>query len=119
MASGFFLTTRTEGKVQRASFETLDEAMTALEEEAEAFATEVDRETIDLKVREFAPEVQVAARLEISGPGRFLPALRGGVDVRGDGSAEPYVGGVRKRVVEPKRGESPYKALRRALAEST
>ena len=116
MASGFWLTIRTEGKVQRARFDTFDEAMAELEREAEAFAAEVDRETIDLKVREFAPEVQVAARLEVSGPGRILPALRGGVDVRGDGSAEPYVGGVRRQEVEPKRGESPYEALHRALA---
>jgi hypothetical protein len=101
--------------VQRARFATLDDAITELEREGKAFAAEVDRETIDLKVREFTPAAQVAARFEVSGPGRFLPAHRGGVDVRGDGSAEAYVGGVRRALVEPERGESPYDALRRAL----
>jgi hypothetical protein len=117
VASGYWLTVRTEGKVRRARFDALDEAIAELEREGEAFAADVDRETIDLKVREFTPSAQVAARLEVSGPGRFLPAKRGGVDVRGDGSAEAYVGGVRRRLVEQKRGESPYGALRRALEE--
>jgi hypothetical protein len=117
VASGYWLTVRTEGKVRRARFATLDEATAELEREGEALAAEVDRETIDLKVREFTPDAQVAARLEVSGPGRFLPAQRGGIDVRGDGSAEAYVGGVRRRPVEQKRGESPYEALRRALAD--
>jgi hypothetical protein len=116
VADGFWLTIRTEGKVQKARFATLDEAIAEMEREADAFAAEVDRETIDLKVRSFAPEVQVAARLEVSGPGRFLPALRGGVDVRGDGSEAAYVGSVRRRVVEPRKGESVYEALHRELA---
>jgi hypothetical protein len=117
VASGYWLTVRTEGKVRRARFATLDEAVAELEREGTAFVAGVDRETIDLKVREFSPAAQVAARLEVSGPGRFLPAHRGGVDVRGDGSAEAYVGGVRRRLVEAKRSESPYDALRRALED--
>ena len=73
------------------------------------------RETIDLKVREFAPAVQVVARLEVSGPGRFLPPKRGGVDVLGDGSVSAYMGGVRRRPVQAKGNKTPYDALRRAL----
>jgi hypothetical protein len=53
---------------------------------------------------------QVQLRAELAGPG-----ARAGVDVRGDGSAEAYVGRVRRRLVEQRRGETPYDALRRTL----
>jgi hypothetical protein len=53
----------------------------------------------------------VAARGEVTGPG----GVRGGVDLRGDGSTEAFTGRVRRRVVEQRDGETPYDALRRAL----
>ena len=60
----------------------------------------------------YEPTGQVAGRFEISGPGR----VRGGLDVRGDGSAEGYTGLIRKELVEQQAGESPLDALRRALS---
>ena len=62
-------------------------------------------------MRSFEPHEQVVARLEVSGPRR----LRGGVDIRGDGSAHPYTGRLRRRDVAVKRRENAYAALRRAL----
>jgi hypothetical protein len=45
------------------------------------------------------------------------PGVRGGIDVRGDGSAEAYRGWLRKRLVEARKGESAVDALRRALSD--
>ncbi len=115
MPSGYWLTVREGPEVQRARFATLEAALEELERRAANLSLRPRRERIDLKVREFAPGDQVAARLEVAGPGRFLPPKRGGVDLRGDGTAEAYVGGVRRRLVEQKGSESPYDALRRAL----
>ena len=65
-------------------------------------------------VRKFEPVQQVATRIEVRGPG-----ARGGLDVRGNGAAEAWVGGWRRRVVEQEKGETPYAALRRALGSGS
>ena len=94
-------------------FDDLDAALRALEQRGHELQGSVDRAAIDTKIlRRFEPHEQVVARLEVSGPGR----LRGGVDIRGDGSAHPFTGRVRRRPVEPRRRENAYDALRRALA---
>ena len=109
---GYRLTVREGAKVSRERFSALDPALRALESRARELSEQADARTIDLKVvRRFNPVQQVAARVELSGPGR----LRAGVDVRGDGSVEGYTGRVRRRLVEQRDGESAYDALRRRL----
>jgi hypothetical protein len=53
---------------------------------------------------------QVAARGQVDGP-----RVHGGVDIRGDGSAEAWTGRWGRRLVEQKRKETAYRALRREL----
>jgi hypothetical protein len=105
------VTVRAGSKLRRERFEDLDEALDDLEREARVLAQTERRGTVDLRYREFAPVAQVAARVEVSGPGR----LHAGVDVRGDGSAEAFTGRIRRRLVHQRDGESPYDALRRVL----
>ena len=61
-------------------------------------------------IRKLEPVQQVVARLELSGNG-----MRGGVDVRGDGSSEAFTGRMRRRLIEQRRKETAYEALRRTL----
>ena len=95
------LTVRRRGATQRERHATLPEALGAPAER---------RGTERALARELEPVKQVAVRGEIAGPG-----VRGGVDVRGDGSLEAYTGRWRRIVIEPEPGETAYDALRRAL----
>jgi len=110
------LTVRTGPRVEHDRFGELDAALDALEAHGRELARDAERGRVDLKVRQFEPIQQVAARIELAGPQRLLPTVRAGVDIRGDGSSEAYTGRVRRQVVEQRKGETAYSALRRALA---
>jgi hypothetical protein len=98
--------------VERARFDALADALTALERRGEELQAGADTGTVDLKlVRKVEPVQQVVARLELAGPNR----LRAGIDVRGDGSAEAWTGRMRRTLIEQLPRESPYEALRRAI----
>jgi hypothetical protein len=108
---GFRLTVRSGPRVERASFPALEPALDELERRGRELAGAAGAPAVDLGVRRFEPVHQVVARLELSGP----RGVRGGIDVRGDGSAEGFTGRLRRRVVHQAGGESPWDALRRAL----
>ena len=108
------LTVRAGPRVQKHNFDDLDAALTELEARGRELADSAPRRPVG-KVKRFEPVEQVFARLELAGPERFVPSVRAGVDVRGDGSAEAYLGRVRREVIEARKQESPYAALRRAL----
>ncbi len=67
------------------------------------------------RLRRYAPEEQVVARIELSGPQRRLPRVHAGIDVRGDGSTEAYVGRVRRQALGVRPDEDPIAALRQAI----
>jgi hypothetical protein len=111
------LTVRAGPRVKKHHFEALAEALDALESRAREASEAAPNRTVDAKIKQFEPARQVVARLELAGPERFAPGVRAGVDVRGDGSTEAYVGRLRRTVIEQRRGESAYKALRRAVGD--
>ncbi len=112
---GWKLTVRVGPKVKRIRFGELAEAMQALERQAREIVESAPGEGLDARLKRFEPEERVLARLEVAGPERLLATVRGGVDVRGDGSVGAYRGRVRRQLIEPRRGESIYAALGRAL----
>jgi hypothetical protein len=109
------LITRLGPRVERARFATADEAFAALEEHCRAIANTSRREAVKVAKRTYEPVAQVQARAELRGPRGAV----GGVDVRGDGSAEAFTGRIRKRVVAQEKGESAYDALRRMLSSDS
>ncbi len=109
------LTIRTGPRVQRRRFDSLEQALSAAEARARELSQRGSRPAVDARFRRFAPVEQVAARIELAGPQRLIPSVRAGLDVRGDGSTEAYVGRVRRELIEQHGGETPYRALRRVL----
>lgn len=114
---GWKLTERAGPRVRRSSFDDVAAALDALEARGRELAEAAPGDAVDAKFRRFEPQQRVLARLELAGPERFVPSVRAGVDVRGDGSVEAFRGRVRREVVDPRRGESPYAALRRLLSD--
>jgi hypothetical protein len=107
----YTLTVRRRGATERERFDALDEALAALEARLDGLAGAERRSSERGLAHEYGPREQVAVRGEVAGPG----GLRGGVDLRGDGSSEAYTGRLRRRLVERRTGETAYEALRRAL----
>jgi hypothetical protein len=114
VAERWKLTLRRGPKVTVERFASRDAALDALGR-ALAF-TDVERlPPTRVFHREIDPVSRVALRAELAGPQRLLPRVHVGVDVRGDGSAEPFTGRVSRSIVEVEDGESAVEALRRVV----
>jgi hypothetical protein len=108
------VTVRSGAKIRHERFESLEAALDAIERDGRELERGADARPVGGRMmRRMEPVQQVVARLELAGPGR----LRAGVDVRGDGSSEAFTGRLRRRLVDQRRRESAYDALRRAMAE--
>jgi hypothetical protein len=107
------LTVRHGSLVERERHESLDDALASLRRRVDALASAPPRKAVTVFRREFEPVAQVAARGELAGP----KGARAGVDVRGDGSTEAWVGRWRRTVLTPAKDETPYDALRRELGD--
>ncbi len=117
MAASYRLTIRDGPRVTHARFASVDAALDVLDARVAEVAARPPREAVDLHVRRIEPVAQVVARAELSGPQRLLPRVRAGIDVRGDGSAEAWIGRTSRAVVEQEDGESAVAALRRLLLD--
>lgn len=101
--------------MQRSRFDDLSSALDALESRANELVQAAPKQPLDVRYKSYEPVQRVFARIELAGPERLLPSVRGGVDVRGDGSVEVFRGRVRRELIEPRAKETAYAALRRAL----
>ena len=105
-------------RVERGACETLEQALDLIERRCGELGA-APRSAVTIYRRTYEPIQQVAVRAEVSGPQRVRPTHRGGIDVRGDGSAEAWTGRMRRALVAQEPGESAYDALRRALSSDS
>lgn len=111
----FRLTVRHGPRVDRESFDDLDTAVAAMKRQTQIIRQEGPLDGLSA-IRDYQPGQRVHARLELSSGGRLLGGREAGMDLMGDGTLVPYVGGVRKRRLESGRDQSPFEAVREALA---
>jgi hypothetical protein len=102
-------------RVDHLRFDALDSALHELKTRVAALAQDATREPPKTELKRYTPAEQVVARAELSGPERRLASRHAGIDVRGDGSSEPYVGRVRRKPLETAAGEDAFSAIRKAL----
>ncbi|HUC08303.1 MAG TPA: hypothetical protein VMR96_09450 [Solirubrobacterales bacterium] len=110
------LTIRHGSDVSHESFDDLAGAVEAMRERALGIRAEGPVKGVSA-LRDFGPEAQVHARLQLSGKGLLRKPVAG-IDVRGDGTFMPYRGGVRREELDPSKHETPFDLVRETL-EST
>jgi hypothetical protein len=108
------LTVRAGSEISHEGFDDLDEAVAALRERALAIRSDRGPAEAVSALRDFRPEDQVQARLQLSGGG-LLRGPVAGVDVRGDGGFVPFRGGLRRELL-PTGGATAFEAVRKTLA---
>jgi phosphate uptake regulator len=114
VAEPYTVTIRAQPRTTKERFDTLDDALEAIEERGRELAAGAYQTPVGgTLIRRIEPVQIVTARLELRGPGR----LRAGIDLRGDGSSEAFTGRLRRQLLDQGRRESAYDALRRALGE--
>lgn len=107
------LTIRHGSEVEHESFDELSEAVAAMRERALAIRAEGPAKPVSA-LRDFGPEQQVHARLQLTGKGLLRKPVAG-VDVRGDGTFMPFRGGVTREELDPSNHETPFDLVRETL----
>jgi hypothetical protein len=107
------LTVRHGSDVEHARFEGLGEAVAAMRKRALEIRAEGPVRGVS-SLRDFGPEEQVHARLQLSGKGLVRRPIAG-IDVRGDGTFMPFRGSVRREELDPTHHETPFDLVRETL----
>jgi len=110
------LTVRHGPAVEHQKFDDLDEAVAEMRRRALEIRSEGPAQSVSM-LRQFKPEDQVRARLQLSGGGRLPGRPTAGVDLRGDGSFVPYSGGLRRTELDPTDYETPFDVVRETLQQ--
>jgi hypothetical protein len=108
------LTVRHGPEVAQERFDDLDEAVTAMKRQTQLIRQDGPLKEINA-IRDYGPGQRVHARLELKSGG-LLHRREAGMDLMGDGTLVPFVGVIRKEPLELEDGESPFDAIRAALA---
>jgi hypothetical protein len=107
------LTVRSGSDVEHRSFDDLDEAVAELRRLALGIRAAGPAKPVSA-LRDFGPEDQVQARLELKGRGLLRPPVAG-VDLRGNGTFVPYRGGVGREELDPSGHDTPFDLVRETL----
>ncbi len=107
------LTVRHGPDVEHVGFDDLDLAVAAMRARALEIRSQGPVKAVS-SLRDYAPGDQVQARLQLAGRG-FLRKPVAGVDVRGDGTFVPYLGGVGREELDPTDHETPFDLVRETL----
>jgi hypothetical protein len=111
------LTVRHGSDVDHLRFDDLGEAVSAMRARALEIRAEGPVKGVS-SLRDFGPEAQVHARLQLNGKG-WLRKPIAGVDVRGDGTFMPYRGGVTREELDPSNHETPFELVRETLERAS
>jgi hypothetical protein len=111
---GYKLTVRHGPEVEKEKFFSLDLAMNKLEKRVEDILKQDRPETVNAGPREFGPEEQVVARLEVRGP-KMLRGPRAGIDLKGDGEMVAFKGRLFRSELPGADANDSYEAIRQIL----
>ncbi|MGB2852581.1 MAG: hypothetical protein WBC01_13050 [Solirubrobacterales bacterium] len=111
--AAFTLTIRSGPSVERESHETLEDAVGALRDHVEAIQATDNLPAVKM-LRTFEPGQRVKGRVEIS-TGKIFRRREAGVDVMGDGSIVPFIGGSARDHLDPPEGADYARMIAAAL----
>lgn len=106
---------RSGSDVSRTGYDRLEDALVKARAEAERIVATAPLGKVKA-IRDYAPESQTKARIEISGKG-FLRPPTAGIDIRGDNSLLGYTGAIRRRPLRPDSMRAIFRALEKELAD--